>query len=145
MTNAKWLAITPFPSHSNHLKWKSNVTYFFFSLLQMRHLQSPKLYNIHFFSALTLGLKKDDIVFIPVLSTLARVFWAAVIFLGGWNKEGKKINMITQRLFAQRQQGIHCISWTSIEAEKKPQGKRLWPICILHRQSLKKAANKQVH
>lgn len=70
------------------ISFKSNVKYIFFSLLQMRHLQNPKLYNIHFFSALTLGLKKEDIVFIPVLSTLARVFWAAVIFLGGWNKGG---------------------------------------------------------
>lgn len=35
---------------------------------------------------MTLGLKKEDMVFMPVLSTLARLFWAAVIFLGGWKK-----------------------------------------------------------
>lgn len=44
----------------------------------------------HFFSALTLGLKKDDMGFMPVLSTLARVFWAADIFFGGWNREMKR-------------------------------------------------------
>lgn len=64
---------------------ENHVNYIFFSLLE-----NQKLYNIHFFSVLTLGLKKDDIGFIPVLSPLARLFWAAVIFLGGWDKRGKK-------------------------------------------------------
>lgn len=49
--------------------------------------------NIYFCSALTLGLKKDDMVFMPLLSTLARLFWAAVIFLGGWKR---KINSVAQ-------------------------------------------------
>lgn len=99
---------------------ESHVNYIFFSLLQ-----NQKLFNIHCFSALTLGLKKDDIGFMPVLSTLARLFWAALIFLGGWNK-GKETS--TWWLdFARRQQGIHYTSWTSIQAEKNtfPQGKPL--------------------
>lgn len=98
MNNAKQLAIILFPSHCHpliqtFLKWKSYVNYISFSLLE-----NQKLYNIHFFSALTLGLKKDDMGFMPVLSTFARLFWAALIFLGGWNKGKKKINTITQRL-----------------------------------------------
>lgn len=82
----------------------NNKTYFLhlndktvtFSLLQNGSCTN-KLLKSHFFSALTLGLKKDDMGFMPVLSALARVFWAAVIFLGGWNKGNEKIiiNMIT--------------------------------------------------
>lgn len=49
-----------------------------------------KAQHIHFFSALVLGLKKEDMGFMPLLSTLAKVFWAAVIFLGGWNEKRDK-------------------------------------------------------
>lgn len=43
---------------------------------------------------MTLGLKNEDMVFMPVLSTLARLFWAAVIFLGGW-KENQQCSSAT--------------------------------------------------
>lgn len=43
----------------------------------------------YFFSCLTLGLKNEDMLFMPVLSTLASVFWAAVIFLGGYQENSK--------------------------------------------------------
>lgn len=71
------------------LKWLKMKIFHIF-LLQNVSCTNHKLYNIHFFSTLTLGLKKEDIGFMPVLSTLARLFWAAVIFLGGWSKGERK-------------------------------------------------------
>lgn len=54
--------------------------------------------NHHFFSAFTLGLKKDDIVFMPLLSTFARFFCAAVIFLGGCKETKKTSNDMSSDL-----------------------------------------------
>lgn len=85
-------------------------------------------YNIHFFSALTLGLKKDDIGFMPLLSTLARLFWAAVIFLGGWNRGGGGIKMITWRPCRRE-----FITYRTLQFKLKNtnvQGWPLWPMCI---------------
>lgn len=56
-------------------------TVFFFLLENQNFLKN------HFFSVLTFGLKKEDMGLMPVLSTFARLFWAVVIFLAGWNKE----------------------------------------------------------
>lgn len=73
--------------------------------------------NNQFFSALTLGLKKDDMGFMPVLSTLARLFWAADIFFGGWNREIKrdKVNITWQPW---GQQAIEYISKGSMRTGK---------------------------
>lgn len=58
----------------------------FFSLLENHNFKKKKK-KTHFFSVLTFGLKKEDMGFMPVLSTFARLFWAVVIFLAGWDKE----------------------------------------------------------
>lgn len=110
----------------NNLKW-IYVTHFL-SLLQNVSSTNHKLYNIHFFSALTLGLKKDDIGFMPVLSTLARVFWAAVIFLGGWNKRRDEKNQYDNSTTLYRE---------NREVVTK-QGKLCWPTRVMYPQSLKK-------
>ncbi len=111
-------------------EWQPYVNSIFFSLLQ-----NLTLNGIHFFSALTLGLKKADIGFMPLLSTLARLFWATVIFLGGWNKRKENQHDSTTLHRASRKYIIHH-EHQSIQQRKNrpPQVKPLGP-----RQSLKKA------
>ncbi len=53
------------------------------------------------FSCLTLGLKNADKLFMPVLSTLARLFWAAVIFFSGWDNTEHILNIRIIKTIAQ--------------------------------------------
>lgn len=48
-----------------------------------------------------LGLKNADKLFMPVLSTLARLFWAAVIFFSGWDNTEHILNIRFIKTIAQ--------------------------------------------